>query len=495
MGKLYDKLPDSFLKKVLENENSDLVENILLNQQKYRDATDKDEKVRFKERLSGAFWDLYTEISKKVNPNTDKSKRLYLRYGLMDMKYMTAEDQKLILTRPLNEPDPEETIFYMDEWLILVGQGKIKPSMTDETSKRGGGAKGAGIDPSLQSKYERISGAFDAEKMNYNNLLEQRKMKEDALLALANNAINHMDDPLLEMPTVNTEDQNHNLDEIAEVARELRRIDKSLAATKSNFESKYEEKQDLERQINTETAIENAGGKPEHYEVDSRTMENEANAIRQMIKMCVGRQGNHFPILASGFLPKETREYNFKAEVGKRLKQVEEMDPSIFDRVFRQNTNRIPPYILLMPGYGNYGICWEPYDKYNKATSKGRIAVPIFTRGPVESISQAFGDFRWQTAKEMASYHWMDEGLTGRYYEYITTNKVKGDIKTLFIEDYILWLTKESQGIQKLHKDARYIFWRFVPFPDKLKEQLSLKGFYYDQLWKKEQSFRMSQGY
>lgn len=107
----------------------------------------------------------------------------------------------------------------------------------------------------------------------------------------------------------------------------------------------------------------------------------------------------------------------------------------------------------------------------------------------------ALGDFRWQTAKELASYHWMDEGLTGRYYEYTQDQKLKGDIKSMFIEDYILWLTKEAEGIQKLHKDARYIFWRFVPFPDDMKERLSMKGYYYDQLWKKEQSFRLSQGY
>jgi hypothetical protein len=89
----------------------------------------------------------------------------------------------------------------------------------------------------------------------------------------------------------------------------------------------------------------------------------------------------------------------------------------------------------------------------------------------------------------------MDEGLTGRYYEYYSNNKLKGDIKTLFVNDYILWITKEAEGIQKLEtQDVRYIFWRFVPFPDKIKEELSNRGFYYSDLYKKELSFRMTQG-
>ncbi len=489
MGKLYDALPDSFIKKVLSDTNEDLVERLLLQKNKYKNAKDKEERIIYKERFSSAFWEIYMLIAQMIGPKLSQAKRLFLRYGMLDLKYLSKEDQQLMLKQPMDEKDEENTIYYVDEWLMAVAEGKIKPSMTDEQPKRAN--KQDREMNANQAKLERISGAVSAEKTNYSSLIEKRRILEESLISLANMVSNHPVDPLLDMPAIYTEDQEQKLEEMADTSRTLRRLQKDLNITRNSLSSKMEELSDLERK----TGVNTGEGETINYSVDSHTIENEVGALRQMVKMCVGRQGNHFPILASPFLPKETRDYNFKSNIMERIRQVESMDPSIFQRTFRQNTNRILPYVILVPGYGNSGICWEPYDKYNKATSKGRIAIPIFARNPIQTISMAFGDFRWQTAKELASYHWMDEGLTGRYYEYTQSNKIKGDIKSLFIEDYILWLTKESQGIQKLHKDARFIFWRFIPFPDKLKEELSLKGYYYNDLYKKEMSWRMSQGY
>jgi hypothetical protein len=493
MGKLYDALPDGFLKKVLEGENPELVERLLTLQVKYRDSTEKDEKAVYRERLASTFWQFYIEVAKKISPNLPPQKRLLLRYGTLDMRYLNADDQKLILGRPLEETEPDNTVFYVDEWLMAVAEGKIKPSMTDEQPKhKAQSAGGSGEDPSgNRSKYERLVGAAEAEKMNYQNLLEKRKLMEETLLSIANLATNHPNEQLLAMPDIYSDDQLARLEELPEISRELRRLQKEMQLARNNYSSKFEEVNELEKQIMGASGGESASA--QLYETDARTIENEAGALRQMVKMCVGRQGNHFPILTSAFIPKETRDYNFKTSAYGKINAVEKLDASVFSRTFRQASNRILPYIILLPGYGNFGICWEPYDKYNKATSKGRIAVPMFTRIPDLVIQMALADFRWQTAKELASYHWMDEGLTGRYYEYFTNEKLKGDIKTTFMEDYILWLSKEAQGIQKLHKDVRYVFWRFIPFPDDLKEKLSLKGFYYNELWKKEQTFRLSQ--
>jgi len=89
----------------------------------------------------------------------------------------------------------------------------------------------------------------------------------------------------------------------------------------------------------------------------------------------------------------------------------------------------------------------------------------------------------------------MDKGLTGRYYEFTQENKLKGDVKQMFIKDYLLWITKEVNGIQKMHKDARFVFWRFVPFPQEIKEKLKNKGYYYNELYVKEENYKLSQGY
>ena len=50
----------------------------------------------------------------------------------------------------------------------------------------------------------------------------------------------------------------------------------------------------------------------------------------------------------------------------------------------------------------------------------------------------AVADLRWQVAKEKASYYWMEEGLTGQYYQWIESQKLKGDLKSYFISDYVL---------------------------------------------------------
>ena len=48
------------------------------------------------------------------------------------------------------------------------------------------------------------------------------------------------------------------------------------------------------------------------------------------------------------------------------------------------------------------------------------------------SVLTAVADLRWQVAKEKASYYWMEEGLTGNYYQWFQAQKIKGDVKGPF---------------------------------------------------------------
>ena len=111
------------------------------------------------------------------------------------------------------------------------------------------------------------------------------------------------------------------------------------------------------------------------------------------------------------------------------------------------------------------------------------------------AVLTAVADLRWQVAKEKASYYWMEEGLTGQFYQHIEQMKLKGDLKEFFIEDYILWMTKEATGVQRLDKDVRGIFWRNMPFPKELKEDLRKRSLVYDDLCKKDANREMSDGY
>ena len=107
----------------------------------------------------------------------------------------------------------------------------------------------------------------------------------------------------------------------------------------------------------------------------------------------------------------------------------------------------------------------------------------------------AVGDLRWQVAKEKASFDWMSDGLTGRYYQYLEENKMKGDIKQFFIDDYILWITKEANGTQKLPKEVRDIFWRYMPFTQERKDELKMRSLVYLELCKKDYNRSISDGY
>jgi hypothetical protein len=153
------------------------------------------------------------------------------------------------------------------------------------------------------------------------------------------------------------------------------------------------------------------------------------------------------------------------------------------------------PYVILVPSYGHSGFCWEAFEKRKKHFSRGRIGVPMYSHNLQRSIIEALAHYRWDLAKEMNSLRWMEEGLTGQYYQYYLDEKLKGDVRNYFMEDYILWITKESNGIQKLDKRIRDIFWRYIPFSAERKEDLKLRSSIYQRLYQLDINRSLSNGY
>jgi hypothetical protein len=224
-------------------------------------------------------------------------------------------------------------------------------------------------------------------------------------------------------------------------------------------------------------------------------VDTEFGTVRQMAKMTIGRQGNHFPVCTGEYFRCGPNDVATRENVVSLLAKVESIDPECFYRIYRSKANRIVPYVILIPSYGDTGICWEPFDRYNRATSRGRIAIPMYPKSLTVALLSAVADLRWQVAKEKASFYWMEEGLTGNYYQWFQANKLKGDIKEYFIQDYILWMTKEAEGIQKLDKEIRGIFWRFMPFAKAVKEKLRGRSFIYQELYQRDLNRAMSDGY
>jgi hypothetical protein len=229
--------------------------------------------------------------------------------------------------------------------------------------------------------------------------------------------------------------------------------------------------------------------------VDTRILVNELGSVRQMHKLCCGRQGNHFPVLYQQYFRPIIKEIGIRENVINLMAKVESLDPSLFVRTFKGQETRIVPHVVLLPCYGDTGICWEPFERKNRSSSRGRIALPMFPKEISYAVMYALGDLRWQIAKEKAQHYWMEEGITGKYYQWFDETKQKGDVKEAFIRDYIIWITKEGEGMQKLERDVRGIFWREMPFPQDVKERLKNRGFVYTELYKKDQNRASSDGY
>jgi len=281
--------------------------------------------------------------------------------------------------------------------------------------------------------------------------------------------------------------QRQALGDLATTTRDLSAADKELQRSASSLDQLLDQVTELEGR--TEGGDRPSGGG------DSSMVAAEAATLRQMAKMCVGRMGNHFPFLLKQYAPGSLRDVATRENVIAMLTEIEGLDPELFFRTFKGTTQRIVPYVLLLPCYGDIGICWEPFEKHNRATSRGRMALPMYGKDLRSAMIAALADLRWQVAKERAQHYWMEEGLTGEYYQWFTAKKLKGDVKDQFVQDYALWLTWEKDGVQKLDKDVRAIFWRKMPFPPEVKDGLRTRGYAYAELLKKDKNRALSDGY
>jgi hypothetical protein len=445
-------------------------------------AKDKDEKSMNRERLVPAYWNmLYHLVDDFFEQLTPDRESLY-RYGLLNASFINDRQQE-VLTRINQQSTSIPEVLYVDEWLYTVGNGKISPSSVDETKKAAQKKKGS---VAVKGKLERKSGAREAEIANLKQKVEQHTLIEQSLKSSLSIITQHEQLPDFGgIIAPYTTEQKKAISEAQDILKNLQKSDREIEATLRTLRS-------LEGEIKT---LRGQGGEEEDEEVDTRTVKEEFSSLRQMTKMTVGRQGNHFPFLFKPYMPESDLDVCSRENLISVLEEVERIDPGVFKRTYKGEEHRILPYFIIVPSYGDSGICWEPFDRRNRGTGKGRIAMPLFPRDLKAAVLSALADMRWQMAKEKALHYWMEEGLTGYYYQWAQENKVKGDLKDLFVQDYILWIKFEAQGMQKLSREVRSIFWRYIPFPQEIKETLKNRGFYYQELYKKDQNRAASRGY
>ncbi|QQO11317.1 hypothetical protein JFL75_04770 [Breznakiella homolactica] len=470
----------NYYKKVLSGEG-DAAQRVHTILQKFVNAKDPKDRGVFRQQLTNAYWDFLLGIARRTPGKLSDPQKYTLRFGLLHPNFLEPESKeffaKLVDDNYLSQP-----VYYLDEWFRAVGTGVIRNSSTDEVRV----AKN-----NTQIKFQQLLDKAEGKRDGARNLLraksEERTILENHLTEKVDLVKEHY--PLEGFPDIYscyTESQKRAFQDIQDIIKNLIKSDRDLDSFMRDFNQAEQDVQTLRDKI------EEAGGT---VQVDVRAIDTEFDTVRQMAKMTIGRQGNHFPVLIKEYFRSTPNDIGYRENIISQLAWVESIDPEAYCRSYKNKLNRIVPYVILIPSYGDMGICWEPFDRFNRATSRGRIAMPMYPKNLSIAVLSAVADLRWQVAKEKASYYWMEEGLTGNYYQWFTTKKFKGDVKEFFIQDYITWVTKESDGIQRMEKELRGIFWRYIPFAQPIKEKLKNRSYVYQELYQRDINRSMSDGY
>jgi hypothetical protein len=208
----------------------------------------------------------------------------------------------------------------------------------------------------------------------------------------------------------------------------------------------------------------------------------EMESLGDMLDMLTGPTGNPFPLLSKELYHLDAMTTGFRETVLDMFAKTEAVDPNVFCRVHKDIKRRIVPEVLLLPSYGEQGICLYALTKSNPVSSRGRLVLPLYPAHLQTTVLAALGQLRWQAAKAKASAYWMTEGLTGIFYHWYTAQNLKGDPEEAFVRAYVNWITKEALAAQALDRDLREVFWQHIPFPKSLKEQLARHNAVYHEL-------------
>jgi hypothetical protein len=440
--------------------------------QKFLNAKDPADRGVFRQQIIAVYWDFLLGVAKKAPGNLPDPKKFLLRFGILHPSFLGPEEKELF-SKVVAANGYSEPVYYLDEWLRAVGNGAIRVSSTDEVQ-----TVRANASTRMKQLLDKALGKRDGAKSLLKGKDDERIKLEQAFKEKSGLLTQHR--PMDDLPDIHSlfsEAQKKVLTEVQEVLKQMYKADRELEGLLKEYNQAAEDVQILNEKVQAEGAAAGA---------DIQAVDTEFGTIRQLAKMTIGRRGNHFPILTREYFQCLPQGVATRENIITQLKWVESIDPQAFYRAYRNKMNRIVPYVILIPGYGDTGVCWEPFDRFNRATSRGRIAIPMYSRSLPLALLSAVGDLRWQNAKEKASFYWMEEGLTGNYYQWFAAKKYRGDVKEFFINDYILWMTKESDGTQKLDKEVRGIFWRYMPFTQDTREKLKGRSLIYQELYQRD---------
>lgn len=220
------------------------------------------------------------------------------------------------------------------------------------------------------------------------------------------------------------------------------------------------------------------GEKQDREATGEKALYYETQSTQQMQRMSVGPRGNKVTILYQSYcFPGPDNPVINRRWLGEAMNYIRKCDTTLFGRHYKGEDVEVEPLFFVAPGYGDRGVCWEPYSPGHKGNTGPRLCLCAFPpRGSMKAVIMSLGDYRWEYAKADARQYWMVEGLTGDWLSLFKIKEQRLDLKAIFVNAYIQWVLKESQRIPVLERRFREFLWRKCPFNEEIKQNIRGSG-------------------
>ena len=251
---------------------------------------------------------------------------------------------------------------------------------------------------------------------------------------------------------------------------------------------------------------------PEEYDTyELRTKYETANFLEVNVRLTSGSPATSFPILTRYqiILPL-AKSFVTKERISEQVERLLAVDYSAFHREVLINDEergilkefvemQVIPHFLIVPSIGTRLMMWQDVSGRSKA-SRGRISVPNFAMADLFTLLvEATGAFRWELTKTIMGPDWNNvsqSSITADYTDYVQFFKKNRDLsveakeklaaelkrfrsdRDRFVNDYANWIRFEAEGVLKLNKVSRAIFYRHTPFAKSIRDGLESQPAY-----------------
>ncbi|WP_109020676.1 cyclic nucleotide-binding domain-containing protein [Leptospira kobayashii] len=249
---------------------------------------------------------------------------------------------------------------------------------------------------------------------------------------------------------------------------------------------------------------------PSYDTPDARLAYEIASMYEPNCRLTSGSVASHFPILTKYHITIPLEKcFVTKESVQKAIQDILNVDYTAFNRevIYRNEDigiknefvqKSIIPDLILVPSIGPKIMMWQDLSIFRGAgskESKGRITIPHFITGDLKTfLFEAIAAFRWELCKNILGPDWNNVGIpsiTADYTDYVQfykkskdlspelKEKISGEFKRFrtdrdkFANDYSLWIKYEAEGVQRLNRVVRAIFYRHIPFHKTIREKVS----------------------